>query len=276
MRTSLCCVFAVALPVSAAAAPEIPPHLRDRGPGISLSQFGTYVEPGEFVVYPYFEYYRDGNYEYAPNELGGTVDEDYRGSYRASEELIFLAYGFSERLAVELEAAVIQASLDRDARDDTGTPDRIEESGLGDVESQVRWRWAAETAERPEFFSYFETVFPTQDEGSLIGTTGWEFAVGSGLSRGFAWGTATVRAAVGYEHAEETVELGEAAVEYLRRLSSTWRVFGAVEGTQDEVELITEAQLHITPKVILKVNNAFGLTSKAPDWAPEVGLFFYL
>ena len=64
------------------------------------------------------------------------------------------------------------------------------------------------------------------------------------------------------------------AVEYLRRLSPTWRVYGGVEGTQDEVELITEAQWHLSPAMFLKLNSSFGLTSKATDWAPEVGIMF--
>jgi len=35
-----------------------------------------------------------------------------------------------------------------------------------------------------------------------------------------------------------------------------------------------EAQIFLTPNVFVKLNNAVGLTSKAPDWAPEVGLVF--
>jgi hypothetical protein len=40
--------------------------------------------------------------------------------------------------------------------------------------------------------------------------------------------------------------------------------------------LITEAQLHFSPSVFLKLNNAFGLTHKATDWATEIGLMFTL
>jgi len=71
-----------------------------------------------------------------------------------------------------------------------------------------------------------------------------------------------------------TLEFGEFAVEYLKRVSPAWRVYLGVEGTQDELELITEAQWHITRSVFLKLNNAFGITSKATDWAPEVGIMF--
>ena len=61
-------------------------------------------------------------------------------------------------------------------------------------------------------------------------------------------------------------------MEYLRRLSNRVRAFGSVEGSEDEVELITEAQVFLAPNVFLKLNNAFGITSKATDWAPEIGL----
>jgi hypothetical protein len=46
------------------------------------------------------------------------------------------------------------------------------------------------------------------------------------------------------------------------------------EGTQDDLELITEAQVHLRPNVVLKLNNALGLSSKATDWAPEIGVLF--
>jgi hypothetical protein len=47
-----------------------------------------------------------------------------------------------------------------------------------------------------------------------------------------------------------------------------------VEGTQDEVELIPEVQRRLSGRATLKLNSAVGLTSKATDWAPEVGLLF--
>lgn len=255
---------------------HLPAYLRDRGTGIPLSMFGTYIQPGQLFVYTFFEYYRDANYEYKPAELGYTEDRDYRGDYEASEELLFVAYGVTDRLAIEIEGAVIQAELERSSGDASGLPEELEESGIGDVEGQLRWRWSPETSTRPEVFSYFETVGPTQDEGALIGTSDWEFKLGSGVVRGFGWGTMTARAAVEYDKAESKFDVGEIAIEYLRRLSRSWRVYGGVEGTQDEVELITELQWHVAGNVVLKVNNGFGLTSKATDWAPEVGLLFGL
>ena len=247
---------------------------RDRGPGLPTSMFGTYVEPGQFLLYPFFEYYRDKDAEYSPEELGFGLDADFRGRYRASEGLIFLGYGLSDRLAVELEAAIISARLEKAPDDPTSMPSSIEESGVGDVEGQVRWRWNRETEARPELFSYFETVFPLQKNRRLIGTQDWEFKLGTGVVRGFRWGTMTLRAAVEYDAAEETTELGEAAVEYLKRVSPRVTLFAGVEGTQDELELITQAQWAVLPNVVLKLNSAFGVTSKATDWAPEIGLMF--
>jgi hypothetical protein len=252
----------------------LPAYLRDRGTGVSASQFGTYVQKHQLIVYPFFEYYENKDEEYDPSELGRTQEADYRGEYEAEEWLLFLAYGFSDRFIAEFEIAVIDAELETALDDDSGLPDEISESGLGDVEGQLRWRWSPETQSRPEFFSFFETVFPSTDEGSLIGTTDWEFKLGVGAIRGYSWGTVTARLAVEYDTAEGSGGMGEAAIEYLKRLSSHWRVFTAFEGTQDEVEYIAEVQWFFVPTVCLKLNTAFGVTSKAADWAPEVGVMF--
>jgi hypothetical protein len=70
-------------------------------------------------------------------------------------------------------------------------------------------------------------------------------------------------------------DTGEYGLEYLKRLSPQWRVYGGFEGTQDELSVILEAQRHFKQdRVILKLNSGFGVTSKATDWAPEVGLLF--
>lgn len=253
---------------------DVPIYLRDRGTGIPTSMFGTYVRPGELLVYPFFEYYRDDDAEYEPAELGYELAEDFRGKFRGYEGLIFLGYGLTDWLAVEFEAAVMKATLETASEDPTDIPDKIEESGLGDVEGQLRARWLKENERRPEVFSYFETVFPLQDEYSLIGTSDWEFKLGTGITKGFSWGTITLRTAAEYDGAESKVEAGEYAVEYLKRLSPAWRVYAGIEGEQDEIELITEAQWHITDSIFVKLNNAVGLTSKAEDWAPEVGIMF--
>jgi len=260
---------------NAAAKDDLPYYLHDRGTGVPLSMFGTYIEPGEFIIYPFFEYYYDQDAEYKPEELGYELGQDFRGRFRAAEALIFLGYGLSDRLAVEMEGAIIEATQYKADDDISAMPDKITESGLGDVEGQLRWRWTRETAGTPEVFSYFETVFPLRKNKKLIGTQAWEFKLGSGVMKGFRWGTVTVRLAGEYDAGESKGELGEYALEYLRRVSKLFRLYLGVEGTQDEVEGIADLQFHISPHAFIRVNNAFGLTSKATDWAPEVGVLFH-
>ena len=289
-RTAVRLVMLVVLalladPDSAAGQTEatnpVPPtdRLRDRGEGQPTSMFGTYVRRGELLVYPFFEYYRDQNFEYTPSELGavppGKEELDYRGRYRANEGLLWFAYGITDSLAVEFEAAVISASFDKSPADPSTLPLRIEESGLGDIEGQIRWRWNRESDRRPEVFSYAEVVVPHSGDRVLIGTPGWELKYGMGVVRGFRWGTLTARASVEYDEASSShFDGGEYAVEYLRKLSPSWRVYVGFEGTHDELSLIGEVQWHVTPNVFIKINNGVGLTSKATDWTPEVGVVF--
>jgi len=273
------CIFALAGVCSAEwhshlDTAELPKHRRDRGTGLPLSSFGTYIQQGQLIVYPFFEYYYDHDSEYSPNELGQTLDKDFKGKYTASEVLIFLAYGFTDRFAIELEAAYIDATLEKSPDDPTPLANKTQESGIGDVEGQLRWRWNKESETRPEFFTYFETVGPTADKGSLIGTSDWQFKLGSGLVRGYSWGTVTARGAMEYDLSEEKIALGEVALEYLRRLNDRWRAYVGFEGTQDEVELLTEAQWHVSRHAFVKLNSGFGITPKATDWAPEVGVLF--
>lgn len=251
--------------------------LDDRGTGVPTSMFGTYVRGGEWLIYPFFEYYRDDDFEYKPSELGFAGETDHRGRFRASEALIMIAHGLTDDLAFELEAAVIDASLTKAPDDRSGVAAKTSESGLGDVEGQIRWRWRRETAARPEFFSYAEVVVPHHRDKPLTGTSGWELKAGTGLIRGFRWGTLTVRGALEYSSASSShFDVGEYAVEYLKRLSPRWRLYLGVEGTQDEVAAIGELQWHIGRNVFAKFNSGFGLTSKATDWAPEVGIVFAL
>lgn len=257
------------------AQDDQPVYLKDRGAGQPTSMFGTYINKGEFIIYPFYEYYHDKNAEYAPNELGGQSDTDYRGKFTGHEALLFLGYGISDRLAIEFEAAYMSARMVRSADDPEAPNSVIKESGLGDVESQIRWRWNRETQKSPEFFSYFETVFPSQKDKLLIGTQDWEFKLGSGLLKGFKWGTMTFRLAVEYDAAEDVFEAGEFAVEYLKRVSSFFRFYVGVEGAQDEVEFITDLQFHISKFAFIRVNNSFGVTSKATDYAPELGVLFH-
>lgn len=253
-----------------------PRYLRDRGTGVRTSLLGSYVRQGELLVYPFFEWYADKDLEYKPSELGyGTSNVDYRGRYRASEGILFFGYGVTADLALEFEAAVITAEV-RTSPDDTSSakPPRVRESGLGDVEGQIRWRFQRETATRPELFTYFGTVLPLQKDKHIIGTQHWEHFFGIGLVRGYRWGTLTLRVAGEYSAASQPkFDAGEYAIEYLRRLSPKWRVVAAIEGNQiDEVSLLTEAQWQPSRHFTFKFNNGLGLTTNATDFAPEVGV----
>jgi len=264
------CAVGLWQPPAAISQESRPFYLKDRGPGIPTSMFGTYVQKGEWIVYPFFEYYQDNNMEYSPNEFGFTLDQDFRGKYRASEGLMFLSYGLTDRVAFEVEVAMMRASLEKSPDDLSGMPTKLTESGLGDMQMEIRWMWSKETDRRPGFFSYGEVVLPHHKTKYLIGTPELETKAGIGLIRGFRWGTITVRAAV--EQAGGVFELGEYAVEYYKRLSKRFCVYAGIEGTQDELEFISEVQLWLSDSVRFKVNSAFGLTTKATGWAPEIGL----
>jgi hypothetical protein len=252
-----------------------PAYLSDRGPGIPTSMFGTYVRKNEWLVYVFYEYTKNSDFEYAPEDIGLAGNQEFFGSLKEHEHLLFLSYGLSDRLAVELEGSFsTRATLERPAADTSGGPARLTESGLGDIEAQARWRWLGETERRPEWFSYFEVAFPLQKDKVLIGSQDWEYVLGIGLIKGHAWGTLTGRLSVLYDRSEGSIESGEFAFEYLKRINRTWKLFAGVEGESDEVEVILEAQARLHPHVLLKLNSGFGVTSKAADFAPEVGVLF--
>jgi len=264
-------------PSPAPPGSTLPTYLKDRGTGLPTTLFGTYIRGGDWIIYPFFEYYRDQNREYKPSELGFEGEQDYRGRYRASEGLLYLGYGVTDDLALEFEAAVIRATLEKSPEDASAMPATLEASGLGDIDAHLLWRWRRETEDRPELYSFVKVAFPRRGADPLIGTPDWELGLGTGLIRGFGWGTVTVRAAIEYAPGSSSeFDIGEYAVEYLKRLSPKWRLYAAVEGAQDEVSLITEVQWHLSSHVTLKLNSGFGLTSKATDWEPEVGILFRL
>jgi hypothetical protein len=104
----------------------------------------------------------------------------------------------------------------------------------------------------------------------LIGVHDWEAELGFGAIKGFSWGTLSARYSLAWE--EHNLQGGEFALEYLKRLSPRWRTVLALEGEGEDLALITEAQLFLTPRIFLKLNCGFGLSQKVPDFAPEVGV----
>jgi hypothetical protein len=254
--------------------------LADRGPGIPTSQFGTYIESGQWMVYPFLEYDKNTDEEYTPTELGFpragfTGEEEFFGELSQREAVLFLGYGLSEKFALEFEAELyVDATLDKSPLDTSPVPARINESGFAGAEAQLRWMMREETAERRAIYSFYEVEFPLQDTKVLIGAQDVELAAGVGFIRHHSWGTMNGRVSVAYDGAEHKLELGEYAIEYLKRVNDRWRVVGTIEGEDDEVSLIGEGQLTLREGIILKLNSGFGLTKKASDFAPEIGVIF--
>jgi len=135
-------------------------------------------------------------------------------------------------------------------------------------------RRAHETWSRLEVFSYLEVDSPFQRSRRIIGTQTWAYKFGAGAIKGFSFGTLTGRVAGEYDEADKQVVLGEYAIDYLKRSSPKFRFYTGMEGDQDEVEWIVEGQYRLGRHAYLKLNTAFGLTPKAPDFAPEIGIMF--
>ena len=79
--------------------------------------FGTYIRRGEWIVYPFFEYYRDDDLEYKPEEFGYPGEVDYLGATARTKACCSSAYGLGQNLAIEVEAAYISASFEKAADD---------------------------------------------------------------------------------------------------------------------------------------------------------------
>ena len=268
-------IFALSCLPAVVGAQRLPPYLADRGTGIATSMFGEYVRKGELLVYPFYEFTSFGQFEYKPAELGFGLDQDFRGKFREHEANFFLAYGVSDRVALELESALFTtARLRKDPSDPSALPAQLKESGFGDTQAEIRYRFAHETRTRPEVFSYLEVDFPFQSSRRIIGTQTWAYKLGAGAIKGFSFGTLTARVAGEYDEVDKQVVFGEYALEYLKRFSPRFRFYTGMEGDQDEVEWIVEGQYWLARHVHLKLNTALGLTSKAPDFAPEIGLMF--
>lgn len=268
------CLLLASRPVVAADS-SLPEFLRDRGEGIPTSQFGTYIESGQWILYPFYEYSINREEEYHPSELGFVGEQDYLGKVREHEAVLFIGYAFNEQWAVEFETEIyVSSEFDRSPLDTSGVPLHLEESGFAGAEAQLRYMWGRESVRRPALYSFFEVEFPFQDTKVLIGAQDVEYAIGTGFIKGYSWGTLNGRVSVAYDGGEGQVELGEYALEYLKKLNDTWRVVATLEGEDDDLSFIGEVQLRLSSKAFLKLNSGFGITEKAPDFAPEIGVLF--
>jgi hypothetical protein len=262
-------------PARAADANGAGDFRRDRGEGMPTSLFGTWIDPGEVLVYPFHEYTRRTHYDYKPADLGYEGTTDYAGRFTEREWLLFAAWRFDPAWAIEFESA-LHTSIDfrKSPEDASAVPERVRESGLGDTEAQMRWRAMVETASSPELTAYFKTVFPLQRNAKLRGTQHWEFGPGLAATKGLSFGTVQARLSATYETGEKKLKLGEYAIDYYRRLSTDWRLALSLEGLDDEVDAIGELQYVLARNALLKLNFAYGVTNKARGIAPEIGVMF--
>lgn len=271
-----CLSLLLALPELASAADEeaLPVWLQDRGPGLPTSLFGTYIEQGQILFYPFYEFSYDSDEEYSPDDFGFAGGGEFEGETTEHQALAYLAYAPLDWFALELEWAFYDhKELEKDSSDSSALPSTFTESGVGDLEAQLRWRWFRETECRPELYSFVEVIFPLYHSKELIRASDWEVEWGGGLIKGSRYGTFSARISLSYEE-DDSVKFGEYAVEYLKRLSPEWRVYAGIEGEDDEVSWIPEIQYFIREDLYLKLGVGVGLTSKAADVAPEVGILF--
>jgi hypothetical protein len=241
---------------------------------------GTSLRRRELVIYPFFEYTQDNNREYQPKEFRLGPEIDFRGRFRGTSSQLFLGYGVNDWLALELEAAYLTAKLEKSPSDTFAMPATTRHSGISDLEAQVRARLLRETSGRPEVFGFVELVARSQRDKVLIAEPYWDAKPGFGLVKGFGFGTMTIRIAAEWNRQDHIPDLGEFAIEYLRRLSPGTHLYLAFEGGEggvmDEWDLNTGVRLRLTKSVDFKLDNAIGISSKATDWAPQVGLMFRL
>ena len=272
--------FALVLGITTTAVAKqqdsVPPNLRDRGRGVRTSEFQTYIERHHVLVLPSVAHVRDHNLEYNPLDWGYGNQTDLRGTIRNRSAQLLLAYGVTEWLAVELEGSYRSARFERSSRDTTATPARIRESGVGDFAGQVRVRFAQERGRRPEIWGSVEVIPANLKRKVLIGDKLTDVKSEIGLTRGFHFGTMTLRTTVEYNHGDHHWDLGETSLEYLRRLSPAWRILLAIEGGEtgapDEWVFVTAGQWRIANGCYLKLANAVGLMSKSTDWEPQIGI----
>jgi hypothetical protein len=274
-------IGATAFPDPAAAQERVlPSYLKDSGGGIPTSLFGTYVSRGQLLLYPFLAYSLDRNREYQPAALGYGLHQDFRGRFRSVEGQIFMAYGVTDWLAVELEGGVVSASLDKARGDPSAVPARIRESGFADLEGQLRFRLLSEGPHRPELFGFLELTPATQRHKVLISEPRWDLQPGFGMIRGWNWGTLALRVTGEYNWEGKNLDLGEVAIEYLKRLSPSLRVNIGLEGGEggapDEFDLVAGVHWRLTNSLAFKFDNALGISSKATDWAPQLGLMVSL
>ena len=75
-----------------------------------------------------------------------------------------------------------------------------------------------ERGHRPELVAFLEMTPATQRNKVLIKEPNWDLKPGVSLLRGFSWGTVLLKFTGEYNREGANVDLGEVAVEYLKRV----------------------------------------------------------
>lgn len=265
--------------IAAAAGMEpLPDYLRDRGTGIPTSLFGSFIAEDEVWVYLFYEYVLEDRFEYNPDDFGYEPDEDFLGKGHLHQALVFLGWGITDSLMLELEmSAYDHQTVERSDRDHGTGPRDLVESGLGTVEGQLRYRIMKETETWPDLYTFIGWELPFQRTKHFIGASEWELFWGLGLVKGFKWGTINLycNPFVWLPESEEE-SFGSVGFDYIKRLGEHWRLVLAAEssgGIQDW-SAIGEVQYHVNDRLYFKFNCGFGLTEDEPVIAPEVGVMF--
>ena len=280
MMGRLCAALLIGLGAAPLAAQQdtLQPPQRDRGPGVRTSEFQTYIQRGQFFVIPSASYVKDHNLEYSSLNWDVGTQTDLIGSFHSSSGQLFLAYGVTEWLAFEVEASYLDAHFERSPQDTTSRP--INESGLGDFDVQARMRFVRERGSRPEIWGSLEFIPAANQDKVLIGDTPTDLKGEIGFTRGYQFGTMTFKTTIEYNHVDQHWDLGETSIEYLRRLSTNWRLMAALEGGEtgapDEFVLVTSLQWRASRHAVVGLANSFGFMEKSTDWEPQVGIRFEL
>ena len=246
------------------------------GNGIRTSLLATYVREGEIVFYPFYEYTRTSRFQYKASDFGYIGETDFsRGKLVEHEYLLYIGYAPTDSLLFEFESALhAKARFTKAPEDTTALPGEIRESGLGDTEMEVRWRYAKESATRPDIVLFLKTVFPLQKKKRLLGTHDWQFGTGVALTKAYSFGTMVLRGGVDYDRADRKLAVGEWGLDYMTRLGPQWRLALSLEGHETKPSVIGELQYAVSPDVLVKLNSAFGLSRNDRAFAPEIGVMF--
>ena len=283
MMGRLCTALLIGLGAAPLAAQQdtLQPPLRDRGPGVRTSEFQTYIQRGQLFVIPSASYVKDHNLEYSSLNEGSGIGQqnDLTGSFHSGSAQLLLAYGVTEWLAFEVEASYLDAHFDRSPQDTTGTQP-INESGLGDFAVQARMRFLRERGSRPEIWGSLEFIPAANQDKLLIGDAPSDLKGEIGFTRGYQFGTMTFKTTIEWNHVDQHWDLGETSIEYLRRLSTNWRLMAALEGGEtgapDEFVFVTSLQWRASRHAVVGLANSFGFMEKSTDWEPQVGIRFEL